>query len=317
MDKVNRAYRVLKLYSKLIKGDGFNKKKMADLFNVDEKTIERDIIAIEEYMHDNDEMCDIKYIREEKGYFLSRKSKYFNKKDILAVIKILLESRAFCKEELEHLIDSILRQANMLQRKYIKELIGNEEFNYIQLTKSKPLLEIIWQLSEFIIHKEIIIINYIKMNGDEVKREVKPVGIIFSEYYFYLIGYYDDLDFPIVFRIDRIKKYEMKNEKYHIPYSKRFQDGEFKKRVQFMYSGKLIKIKFKFWGPSLDAVLDRLPTSEVIGYDGKKAVVKAEVFGKGILMWILSQRQFLEVLEPKELREDVKKIIFEMNNIYR
>lgn len=45
------------------------------------------------------------------------------------------------------------------------------------------------------------------MNGDEVKREVKPVGVIFSEYYFCLIGYYDELDFPIVFRIDRIKKY--------------------------------------------------------------------------------------------------------------
>ena len=38
----------------------------------------------------------------------------------------------------------------------------------------------------------------------------------------------------------------------------RFQDGEFRKRIQFMQTGMLVKIKFYYNGPSLEAVLDRV-----------------------------------------------------------
>jgi hypothetical protein len=33
-------------------------------------------------------------------------------------------------------------------------------------------------------------------------------------------------------------------EDFQINYRGRFQDGEFRKRVQFMYSGELTKVKF-------------------------------------------------------------------------
>ena len=53
-----------------------------------------------------------------------------------------------------------------------------------------------------------------------------------------------DDEIPIVFRIDRITEVRNTNKKFDIPYSSRFEDGEFRKRIQFMYSGKLHKVKF-------------------------------------------------------------------------
>lgn len=86
-------------------------------------------------------------------------------------------------------------------------------------------------------------------------------------------------------------------EKFHIPYSSRFEEGEFRKRVQFMYGGKLQKVKFKFFGESVEAVLDRLPTAQILSEEDGAYVVSAEVFGKGIEMWLRSQGELVEVMK--------------------
>lgn len=81
-----------------------------------------------------------------------------------------------------------------------------------------------------------------------------------------------------------------------MPYKDRFQEGEFRKRVQFMYGGKLEHIKFKYTGPSIEAVLDRLPTAEIVEQDEDGWLVTAEVFGKGIDMWLRSQGENIQTI---------------------
>ena len=79
-----------------------------------------------------------------------------------------------------------------------------------------------------------------------------------------------------------------------MPYQDRFEEGEFRKRVQFMYGGKLQKIKFWFYGDSVEAVLDRLPTAQIIEQGEKGYLISAEVFGKGVDMWLRSQGDWVE-----------------------
>ena len=82
-----------------------------------------------------------------------------------------------------------------------------------------------------------------------------------------------------------------------MPYLERFQEGEFRKRVQFMYGGRLQTIRFQYTGPSIEAVLDRLPTAEIEEQTENGWTVKAEVFGKGIEMWVRSQGEYVRLLE--------------------
>ena len=88
-------------------------------------------------------------------------------------------------------------------------------------------------------------------------------------------------------------------EKFKIPYSSRFEEGEFRKRIQFMFGGKLQKVKFKYRGSSIEAVLDRLPTAKILEETDGVYTISAEVFGKGIDMWIRSQGDVVEVIEEK------------------
>ena len=309
-EKDTKVNRILEIYTKLIKGE---------VVNVSEKTIQRDLDDIRAYFYDyreNHGDNDIIYRRDIKGYCLDNNGDVLTRKDVLAIMKILLESRAFCKDELNHLTNTLLKQIDYEQRKNIKNITSNELLNYVSPQHNELLLTMIWDISELIKEKEITEITYIKTDGAEVKRTIKPVAIIFSEYYFYLIAYYNDFNSPTVFRVDRIKTYKKKGNKFHIPESERFEDGEFRKRVQFMYPGKLMKIKFEFTGPSIEAVLDRLPTAKIIESSEGKYVVEAEVYGKGIIMWILSQGKGIKVISPASFCKEVLKEIEQMKKLY-
>jgi len=166
-----------------------------------------------------------------------------------------------------------------------------------------------WEIGQAIQHHQVMEITYERMKEPKlVTRRIQPVGIMFSEYYFYLTAYIQNVDketsfenkedpFPTIYRIDRIRNFKILNEHFYVPYSERFEEGEFRKRVQFMYGGKLERIKFRYKGISLEAVLDRLPTAQVLSEDDEGWVISAEVFGKGIDMWLRSQGDMVERIE--------------------
>lgn len=83
-----------------------------------------------------------------------------------------------------------------------------------------------------------------------------------------------------------------------------------------MYAGELINLKLRYTGKSVDAILDRLPTAEIIGRNYGEWLIKAEVYGRGILMWLLSQENNVEVIEPVALRNELKGIISRMGDLY-
>lgn len=301
VDYREKSFRVLAIYDKLIAGEGVNKKSLSQNFGVTEKTLQRDIDELKNYLFEsrlnNNEI--ITYKRSQKAYFLEKKERdYLTKEEILAICKIILESRAFCKEELEILLDKLRKQVAPSSFKQVEDLLRNELFYYVPLHHGKALLQIIWELSSFILNKEIISFSYTRQDLVKKEHKVKPVAIMFSEYYFYLISYLKDKpkNGPTIFRVDRIDNLKATKEKFFIPYRDKFDEGEFRKRVQFMYSGELKKIKFKYKGSSLEAVLDRLPTAKIMEEKDGIYTITVEVYGNGINMWLKSQGDNVEMI---------------------
>lgn len=318
MEKEDKIQRVLGLYTKLINGSIINKATEATNYNVNERSIQRDIDDIRNYLDqqgtEDGIMNSVEYGRQVKGYRLKQIYKLkFTNPEILAICKILLDSRAFTKKEMQgvlaKLIDSCVPEDN---QKLVKEMISNEEFHYIQPRHGSVFIDKMWSISQAIHNHSYIEIKYQGIQGSSVKtRKLKPLSVMFSEYYFYMAAFIDDEkvrenfsvindSFPTIYRIDRIQSLKVLDEKYHIPYSNRFEEGEFRKRIQFMYGGKLRKVKFKYSGYSVEAILDRLPTAKILDEepheDGKRTVytISAEVFGDGIDMWLRSQGEQIE-----------------------
>lgn len=314
MEQRDKVERVLGIYTRLMNGYVVNKSEEAEKYGVNERSIQRDIDDIRSFLEMDVENAgvinSVIYDRAEKGYRLEQiyKMKLTNS-EVLAICKILLDSRAFTKKEmsemLRKLIECCIPECN---RKLVTDLIKNEEFHYIEPRHRKVFIDTMWEIGQAIQQSRYIEISYQRTKDKAiVKRKVKPLAIMFSEYYFYVTAIIDDEEVrqhfdviddssPTIYRIDRIQALTVLEEHFHIPYSNRFEEGEFRKRIQFMLGGKLQKIKFKYSGASIEAVLDRLPTAKILSEEDGVYTVSAEVFGKGIEMWLRSQGESVEVI---------------------
>ena len=306
--------RVLQIYSKLMDGYVVKKTDEARYYGVNERSIQRDIEDIRDFLDmDSKRMGSEKaviYDRQCKGYRLETLYKLkLKNSEVLALCKILLDSRAFTKREMEDMLDKLIGCCvPECEQKLVKDLISNEEFHYIEPRHKSEFIDKMWDIGRAVHESRYIEIDYFRMKDKEiVHRKVMPVAVMFSEYYFYLTAFIDDEEvkkdfdvvndsFPTIYRIDRIRSFRVLDERYHIPYSSRFEEGEFRKRIQFMYGGKLQKVKFRYSGLDIDAVLDRLPTAKILDEEDGVYTVSAEVFGKGIEMWLRSQGDNIQIL---------------------
>ena len=301
--KENKGFRLLQLYERLSRGEIVRKAELAQKFSVTDKTIQRDIEELRSYLADtrvDEGEASIVYDRNRGGYLLTHAaSEWLTNEDVLAVCKILLESRAFCKEELDALLKKLLRQTAPQDRAQVRKLILSEQHYYVPLRHGKKLLSAIWELSQHMTAQHTIRIVYCRQDGAERTHEVNPVAIMFSEYYFYLIAYLADgrREFPTIFRIDRIAHFETTGATFRVTHSEKFSDGEFRKRIQFMYAGELRRVTFDYSGASVEAVLDRLPTAKIVSADEGIYRITAEVYGNGIDMWLRSQGSAVKVVE--------------------
>lgn len=305
--------RVLDIYSRLLNNKEVNRKKLAKEYEVSERSIHRDISDLRNFLVSTNSLSEIIYDDKNDSYILRNEdNQKLNNSEILAVCKILLDSRAFLKEEMTTIINKLMKQCIPIENyTKVSKLIDNERFHYIELQHKKSFINDIWELGEAIQNHYKIEVEYTRMDKKIVNRIIQPVGIMFSEYYFYLLGHIENIDkskhfenkddvFPTIYRLDRIQKYKVLDEHFNVIYKNRFEEGEFRKRVQFMTGGKLRKITFKYKGLSVEAILDKIPTAEILEQTEKYTIISAEVFGNGIDKWILSQGEDIEVLENKK-----------------
>lgn len=305
--RIDKITRILGIYTKLINGNLINKSKEAQAYGVNERSIQRDIEDIRAYLENSNAeigyINNVVYDRVNKGYRLEQLSRInLTNSEVLAVCKILLDSRAFTRNEMENIISKLISCCvSKPNQKAVYDLFRNEEFHYIEPRHRTVFIDNMWCIGQAIRSCNYIEIDYERTKDKSVvTRRLKPLAIMFSEYYFYLAAFIDDKEvrthfdvindsFPTIYRMDRIKNLKVSDEKFCIPYRDRFEEGEFRKRVQFMYGGKLQTIKFLYLGTDIDAVLDRLPTAKILNEDNGVYTISAEVFGKGIDMWIRSQ----------------------------
>ena len=300
-----KSARLLEIYSRLSEGAVLKKSELAQDFHVTQRSIQRDIEDLRCFFAERHLEQDVIYDTKLRGYRLIQATpKGLSNSEILAVCKILLESRSMRKDEMLPILDKLIFCAvPELSQKAVKALIANEELHYVEPHHNRPILDRLWEIGQAIKNQQIIEIEYERMKEPRlVRRRVQPVGIMFSEYYFYLTAFLEDKTdfenpddlFPTIYRIDRIHSFKVLDEHFRIPYTSRFEEGEFRKRIQFMYGGKLERVKFRYSGPSIEAVLDRLPTARILSQDENGWTVEAEAFGKGIEMWLRSQGDFIE-----------------------
>ena len=314
--------RTLEIFYTLIRGECLSNRKIADKYGVSSRTISRDIGRIQNFFYEHRDImnnAEIVYSHKDKAYIL-KSDEFLKNSELFALVKVILGARCFSKEDTLTLIRKIKQFTTPNDRNLLESIIKKEVFHYREVRSDcDSVIDNLWRIVQCIEQRRCISIRYIKMDRTEVIRKLHPSAVMFSEYYFYLIAYEPDGE-PAkakYYRIDRIRSIVEHREKYVLDKSNNFDEGELREKNQFMFPGDLVQITFEFSGLSLQSVLDRLPTARVIEKNGSKSIVTAEVnYGRGLIMYLLSQGSWIKVLSPQPLIDDMKGEIQKMAQHY-
>lgn len=321
MDKKNR---ILAILYRLLYGEKLTVASMADFYQVSAKSIVRDISEIRTFLSDNRELvhnAELIYDNRERYYRLDAK-KLMEAEDLLCIFKIIYGSRAIDKESIFKLLQCLSPDAGeggseLLLRDYKNEM---EYYHTVMTGSFQEIRDKVWKLQNMIGKGKEICISYKRLDGKSVIRSLYPIAVSFSNFYFYLLACRADKEDTTVlfYRLDRIV--EMKESSRRMPLSieERHRLEYVKLYSQNMFNGERIKIRFRYTGPSLPAILDRFPTAEILHQNEKGAELSAMVeYSRGTVMELLSQGSWVKVLSPERLVEDVKKELERMLKEYR
>ena len=317
-----KKVRLLDIFFRAMKGEFISVKSLAVQYGVSTKSISRDINEIKNFLSESRELVgntELIYSPSNRAYYLEFDNFLLNK-ELIAIIEIMIGCRAFNKEDTLKLVDKLKNFTTSNDKALLEECIIKELYHYKEVNHDcKSVIDNIWQLTKCINKHIEISVDYYKSDRTLVKRKIKPIAITFSDYYFYLIAYISDKDDwkPIYYRIDRIINITEHRSRFKLKKEHSFDEGELRNKIQYMFPGIERKIKFSYEGPSVQAILDKLPTAKIVGVEENKKIIEAEIYGTGINMFLLSQGSKVKVLEPKDFVEEFYSELENMLNLYK
>lgn len=317
-----RQDRVLEIFFRGLRGEDLSVQRMADEYEVSTKSITRSLNDLKSFLADHRDLVgntELQYSHQDKCYRLYM-DEFLSSKELFALMEVMIGARAFSKEELLVLTAKLKRFTTPDDRQKLNELVRKELYHYPEVKHDcESVQDYLWQLVNCIAGRQEISIDYYRMDRKWVTHRLRPASVMFTDYYFYLIAFMvnGNTEKPYYFRVDRICQITVHRNKFDTKDAPAFDEGLLRQRSLFMFPGKLQTIRFEFTGPSVQAVLDKLPTAKIIECEGQKYLIEAEVYGMGIKMWLLSQGAWIKMVAPTEFVEEMKKETLKMSMIYQ
>lgn len=319
--ETTKQNRLLEIFFRALRGEALSIQKLASEYGVSAKSVTRTVNDIKSFLADHRDLvgnAELQYSQRDKGYRLHM-DEFLTNKELFALVEVMIGARPFSKMELLALIDKLKRFTTPEDRPILSEMIRKELYHYTEVKHDcESVKDTLWQLVTSITDNREITIEYYRMDRTWVTHRLRPVSVMFADYYFYLIAYRveSDTTTPLYFRVDRIKHIIEHRKKIAPGTLLDFDEGLLRQRSLFMWPGELRTIRFEFTGPSVQAVLDKLPTAKIIERDGGAYLIEAEVYGDGVKMWLLSQGAWVKVVAPSEFVKDMRETIMQMKQRY-
>ncbi len=317
---MNSMQRILKITQALKNGETYSIDELSQEYGKHRETIKRDIGMIRESLAA--EGIELIYRHHEKKYE-ARRAEHIRPEQIFAILSVLHGSRTLSREEMKQMEETFGKLISKESQIRLKRMIASFQFHYHPRTND-PLLPSIDILLESIISQTALDITYVTAKSDKRHLRIAPFSIVFDEGYFYVVvrtmhkDPSDDLRLNL--RIDRIVNMDWTDVKFSVPQhgADYFKAGEYANKSAKMYSGEQsIKIKLRMQSHVVSYFEDKFPVHTLIDKTKQSSTFEFEVMNEdGAIFWILSERDWVEVLEPLELREKIKSIILDMAKRY-
>ncbi len=280
---------------------------------IEDRTIRRNIRVLIEKLD-----IDIETFKENRqGYYL--RTKDFEFSEIKMMIDLLHYSKFMEEAFSVEIAEKLKGLLSIYEQETINETENIEVYSKNIKTINKDVLNNIEVLSNSIKSKTKVEFEYYKYDINkklklEKTKRVSPYAILCENEFYYLIAYNEKFNELSYFRLDRIKNIKSTE----IPNVKTNQSiKDFVQSSVYMFGGERAVIELKCDMLILDAVIEKFGTNiEIQKIDDNHFKVKLYVCPKGLKMWIMQYLNYVEVLEPTSIREELKNNLKEILKRY-
>lgn len=175
----------------------------------------------------------------------------------------------------------------------------------------------------FIYYKRKLKDNEKVIISDEREFTVSPYALIWSNDHYYLVSNNEKYDNLMHTRIDRMKKVQIIEDRARdfsevSEYKNYFDAADYSSKSFNMYSGDTQRLVISCDNSILEEIIDRFGAEGIRADkdEGRFILSSHCVISEGLASWVMQFGNKVEVIEPKKLREDVKKRAQEIVNIY-
>lgn len=276
----------------------------------------------------NENVVDVyKSVGKKRGYYIDNRD--FEIPELKLMIDAVQAARFITPKKSRELIK---KMTTLTSKNYAKKLESqvfiddrikyqNEEIYYIIDRIQTAMMNnrmISFKYYQYNMNKERVY----KRNGNDYK--VNPYALSYLDGHYYLIGNYYKYDDISHYRVDRISKVNILDEKRRnlseiSSYKNHFNIADYDKKVYGAFSGENEEVVLRFNNSLVDAVIDKFGSGVSIIKDGDKHFkIRTKVItSNGFISWLFGFWDEVEVLEPLSVREKVKDALKNMNDIYK
>lgn len=191
---------------------------------------------------------------------------------------------------------------------------NNDNYNSIipygrSIPINKDLQEMINSIFDALISNKEIFIEYLGNNGEVSSRTIQPYKIFSFKGEQYLVANCVLKNQIRYFKLVRIKKYNVSNKTFEktLDVDKLIENN--KKNSIGIFGGKKYNLVLEIMPPMANTIKEKLwvDNQEIVELENGKILFKATMEGlPEILSWILSMREYVKIIEPTEIKEEVK-----------
>ncbi len=303
--KINRLFEIVAI---LLNRDIVTAKELADRFQVSTRTIYRDIDVLS--------TAGVPvYTNKGSGGGISILDNYVINKtmlsekdcqDLLITLKTLEAARY-------PNVDTVMNKlASLFKNIEVQDWM---EADLSEWGSSEESREKFNKIKQAVLHSRSVSFNYFNSAGKKSTRTIDPLKLVFKGQSWYLWGYCRNKEDFRLFKINRMKQFVLTDEY--------FQRKEYSGRKNYNYSldkgdtRETVNLKLQFSDQVLYALYDHFDDEDLIINNNTVELTFSFPVSEWIYNYILSFGNQVEVISPLWVREEVKRRIALMAEIYQ
>lgn len=315
--KSGSVHRLLRLVTKLMGGGRPSAEELSRLFDVTERTIYRDVTALE----------DMGFPIERDGgrYSIMETFKMrpvqFTAEEILAVVAALdfaKRSPVLASKSAVSAAEKLLAGMPTTHRELAADLDENLVVDPLHAHSVPSLPGAEHTLTGAIQGNHPVRIKYVAMRSETpTERVVHPYGLAYRGVALYLIGYCTLRNETRTFRVNRILELDVQPAVFIRPAD--FNLEKYLAGIWGIENGPMMQVRVRFAPKVARLAVETIwhPTQKNDVRPDGSVIVRIETRGRGELArWLAGYGDQVEVLEPAELREAVAKLGREIAGLY-